>query len=806
MSALLYNSPAAEWEEALPLGNGRMGAMVYGGAVNEHIQLNEESIWYGGKMDRDNPDALKNLPEIRRLLLGGEIAKAERLMRLTLSGCPESAHPYQTLGDLYLDFNVKGDVEGYERRLDLERAVAVVSYSCEGVHYTRTVFASHPADCIVMCIEADRPGSVSVEARFSRPERAYNGVDRIGSDTIVMHGDLGKHGYDFAMSLRAVSEGGSVRQLGEYLVVENADKVWLYIAADCTYHCQAELMKRMAEKMQPAGSLQDNAAKYAGDCVKCGEEKDTDVSDNAAGYGAAWESGLALELLKERMKAVLDAAAAKGYSELLDGHIKDYRELFARVDFSLEEEENHGIGKTDCDGADIATDKLLEMAADGDVRPELFKLYFDFGRYLLIACSRAGGLPATLQGLWNKDMLPPWDCKYTININTEMNYWPAENCNLSECHEPLFELLKKMLPNGQRTAKTMYGCRGFVAHHNTNIEGETSVQDLWIPGSYWVMGAAWLCTHQWTHYLYTQDKEFLRENFHIMREAAQFFLDFMIEVDGYLMTCPSVSPENSYVLPNGEKGANGVGVTMDNQIIRDLFNQCIEAADILGVDDELNSQIKVAKERLLPTQIGPDGRILEWRENYREFEPGHRHVSHLYGLHPSSQITMDATPQLAEAARRTLEGRLSHGGGHTGWSRAWIINHYAKLWDGDAAYDNLCKLFTSSTYPNLFDKHPPFQIDGNFGATAAIAEMLVQSNEDRIVLLPALPSRWKTGHIHGVRVVGNASIDLSWQNGDLNTAVLHAYSDIDTTVKIPFGAHKGERHITGKAGSSTSLI
>ena len=790
MSALLYEQPAKEWEEALPLGNGRMGAMVYGGAVNEHIQLNEESVWYGGRMDRDNPDTLENLPKIRKLLLDGEIRKAERLMRLTMSGCPESAHPYQTLGDLYLDFAPEGKIEGYTRRLDLERAVATVNYTCEGVRYTRTVFASHPADCIVMCVEADRPGSVNVEARFSRPERAYNGVDRIDSDTIVMHGDLGKQGYDFAMSLRAVCEGGSVRQLGEYLVVEKADKVWLYIAADCTYHCRTELMKRMEEKRQSVSSQGENV----------------NSQGNTVVYGAAWESENALELLKERMKAVLDAAVAKGCSELMDRHIRDYRELFARVNFSLEEEENQGICKTAGDKADVATDKLLAMAADGDVRPELFKLYFDFGRYLLIACSRAGGLPATLQGLWNKDMLPPWDCKYTININTEMNYWPAENCNLSECHEPLFELLKKMLPNGQRTAQTMYGCRGFVAHHNTNIEGETSVQDLWIPGSYWVMGAAWLCTHQWTHYLYTQDKEFLSENFHIMREAAQFFLDFMIEVDGYLMTCPSVSPENSYILPNGEKGANGAGVTMDNQIIRDLFSQCIKAADILGVDDELNRQIKAAKERLLPTQIGSDGRILEWRENYQEFEPGHRHISHLYGLHPSSQITMDGTPQLAQAARRTLEGRLSHGGGHTGWSRAWIINHYAKLWDGDAAYDNLCKLFTSSTYPNLFDKHPPFQIDGNFGATAAIVEMLVQSNEDRIVLLPALPSKWKNGHIYGVRVAGNASIDLGWQNKELTTAVLHAYSDIDTTVKIPFGMHKGERHIICSAGNSTSLI
>lgn len=772
MSKLLYNVPAVEWEEALPIGNGRMGAMVYGGVVNEHVQLNEESIWYGGKMDRDNPDTLENLPEIRKLLLEGRISEAERLMRLTMSGCPESAHPYQTLGDLYIDFLHRGEVTDYIRELNLENAIAKVEYSCGGVKYRRSIFASHPADCIVMCIEADKLGAISLEARFSRPERAYNGVDRIAGDTIVMHGDLGKHGYDFAMALRVVSDGGSVRQLGEYIVVENADRVWLYLTADSTYHCKDELGRLLAENI---------SEEYESD--KC---------------GAVWESEIALGLLKSRIGDVLDAALNKGFDELLCEHIRDYEELFGRVKFSLNES-----------GEEIefiTTDKLLADAKEGRVSEYLFKLYFDFGRYLLISCSRKGGLPATLQGLWNKDMLPPWDCKYTININTEMNYWLAENCNLSECHEPLFALLRKMLPNGQKTAKTMYGCRGFVAHHNTNIEGETSVQDLWIPGSYWVMGAAWLCTHQWTHYVYTKDESFLRENFDIMREAARFFLDFMIEVDGYLMTCPSVSPENSYILPNGEKGANGVGVTMDNQIIRDLFNQCIKAAAVLGVEDELNEQIKNAVKRLLPTTIGHDGRILEWREEYEEFEPGHRHISHLYGLHPSSQITVDGTPELAEAARRTLEGRLSHGGGHTGWSRAWIINHYAKLWDGEAAYDNLCKLFTSSTYPNLFDKHPPFQIDGNFGATAAIAEMLVQSNEDRIVLLPALPAKWSTGHIYGVRVAGNASVDISWENRELKKAVLFAYSDIDTMVKIPFGAHKGERHITCEAGESIELV
>lgn len=364
-----------------------------------------------------------------------------------------------------------------------------------------------------------------------------------------------------------------------------------------------------------------------------------------------------------------------------------------------------------------------------------------------------------------------------------MNYWPAEVCNLSECHKPLFELLKTMYPKGKETAQRMYGCRGFMAHHNTDIWGDCVTQDHWIPGSYWVMGAAWLCTHQWTHYEYTQDVEFLKENFPIMRDAALFFLDFMIEDDGYLKTCPSVSPENTFILPSGERGANTAGVTMDNQIIRDLFSQCIKAAEILGVDDELNAQIKAARERLVPTQIGEKGNILEWPVDYEEAEPGHRHVSHLYGLHPSTQITMDGTPELAKAARVTLERRLSYGGGHTGWSRAWIINHYARLWDGETAYYNFEQILAKSTLPNLFDNHPPFQIDGNFGATAAIAEMLVQCDEERIVLLPALPGAWAGGHMKGLRVKGGAEIDIYWQDGVLTRAVIRVDKALHTKVR-----------------------
>ena len=377
-------------------------------------------------------------------------------------------------------------------------------------------------------------------------------------------------------------------------------------------------------------------------------------------------------------------------------------------------------------------------------------------------------------------MKPAWDSKYTININTEMNYWPAETCNLSECHLPLFDLIKRMVPNGRKTAKEMYGCKGFVAHHNTDMWADTAVQDIWNTSSYWVMGAAWLCTHLWTHYQYTGDKEFLKEAFPIMRESAEFFLDFLVEDEGYLKTCPSVSPENIFILPNGETGANTSGVTMDNQILRDLFSQCIEAAEVLEVDDEMNNQIKEAITKLVPTQIGKYGQIMEWAEDYEEVEKGHRHISHLYGLHPSDQITVDNNPDLAEAAKVTLERRLSHGGGHTGWSRAWIINLYAKLWDGEEAYENLIALYSKSTLPNLFDNHPPFQIDGNFGATAGIVEMLVQSNADRTLLLPALPKAWDSGHIKGICIVGGAEIDISWKDGNLTECIVYAKNDIST--------------------------
>ena len=718
MSKLWYKQPAKVWEEALPLGNGKLGAMIFGKVSTERIQLNEDSVWYGGPVNRNNPDAKENLPRIRELILKGKIGEAERLMKYALSGTPNSQHPYQALGDLTLNFGHDFKENDYIRSLSLDEAIYSSSYISEDVTYYREAFISAPENVMVIRLTSTGKQKINFSALLTR-ERFYDYVAKVDANGIELGGNLGKAGLDFSMMLKATCNGGTVRVIGEHLIIEDADEAILYFTAGTTF--------RMKNP-------------------------------------------------REELKKILDKAMSFSYETLKQGHIKDYRSLYSRVSFMLKDIEQYE--KT-------PTDERLKLAKEGQVDIGLSKLYFDFGRYLLISSSREGSLPATLQGIWNQSMRPPWDSKYTININTQMNYWPAEVCNLSECHLPLFDLIKTMVPNGRITAEEMYGCRGFVAHHNTDIWGDTAVQDHWIPGSYWVMGAAWLCTHQWTHYEFTKDKKFLEEAFPIMREAALFFLDFLIEDNGYLKTCPSVSPENTFILPNGKKGANSAAVTMDNQILRDLFTQCIKAAKILGIDDELNSQIKKAVSRLIPTQIGKHGQIMEWAEDYEEAEPGHRHISQLYGLHPSEQITMDKTPALAKAASVTLERRLAHGGGHTGWSRAWIMNHYAKLWDGEKAYSNLKQLLGKSTLPNMFDNHPPFQIDGNFGGTAAIAEMLVQSTSERILILPALPKEWKEGSISGLRLKGGLEISIGWKEHTLKSCVLKA--DFKIKTKIIYG-------------------
>lgn len=757
MSTLWYTKPAAEWEEALPLGNGRLGAMIAGNLREERIQVNEETIWYGGWEDRLNPDARENLPKLRELVRQGRISEAEHLIRLAFISGPDGQRGYQTLGDIemkYLNDPSQEECTAYRRELDLDRAVCRVQYeNAKKEAFERTCFISRPADCMVLHLRAPK-GKVSVEVMLNRA-KYFDRTGKVNDHTIYLSGNLGKNALEFAMCLSAKAKGGRVYTMGHTLVVEGADEAVLYFGADSTF-------------------------RYAS----------ADV--------ASWEPRVQ-EVLAEKITEKLERAMAREYGGLLAEHEKDYREFYDRVALSLPEKEEN---------AALPTDERLKRIISGGTDEGLAKLLFDYGRYLLIGCSRPGDLPATLQGIWNKDFMAPWDSKYTININTEMNYWPAEVCALPECHTALFDLIGRMREHGRSIARRMYDCRGLMAHHNTDLYGDCAPQDNWIPATIWTMGAAWLCTHLWMHYSYTQDLEFLKWAYPVMAEAALFFVDFLEEKDGYLVTNPSLSPENVYILPSGEQGCCCMGATMDLEILRELFTGCKKAAEILGdaVDEaeipdvsdmrKLQKEINAALEKLPPIRIDSTGRVMEWMEEYEEAEPGHRHVSQLYGLYPSDQISMDKTPELAAAAAETLRVRLANGGGHTGWSRAWIINFYAKLWDGEKAWENICQMLAKSTYANLFDRHPPFQIDGNFGVTAAIAQMLVQSREQEVILLPALPKAWEQGEVKGLRLVGNAGIALAWKDGRLLQCRVTAdqaykgeivYGSVRRTVKLKAG-------------------